>query len=99
MLRVLTATPRAPHAVGPRGIYRVIRSRDITVYIHVEDFVEDSSVHPGQLYSARHPEIPISTIFVSWGTAVLLDNERLMYTGEVNNGVCLCGSRAGLGSA
>jgi hypothetical protein len=37
---------------------------------------------------------------VSWGAArVLFDDEIVMYTGEAHHGVCLCGSRAGMGSS
>ena len=88
---------RVPHAFLRRGIYRVIQSRGITLYIHVEDFEEDVE-NPVEPYIVRNPGVLRSEIMVSWGTAVLLEDELVMYTGEARHGVCLCGSRAGMGS-
>jgi hypothetical protein len=87
----------APLTPSSRGIYRIIRSGGIIVYFHAEDFVEDPEVEPIALYSARNPTIPLNDIDVSLGTAVLCDDEIVMYTGEAHHGVCLCGSRAGMG--
>jgi hypothetical protein len=67
------------------------------VYIHVEDFVDDPEVDPVAEYSARNPTIPLNEIDVSWGTSMLWDDQIVMYTGEAHHGVCLCGSRAGMG--
>jgi hypothetical protein len=67
------------------------------LYIHVEDFKEDEE-NPLEPYIVRNPGLLITEIMVSWGTALLLDDELVMYTGEAHDGVCLCGSRAGLGS-
>ena len=67
------------------------------MYIHVEDFEEDVK-NPVEPYIVRNPGVLRSEIMVSWGTAVLLDDELVMYTGEAHHGVCLYGSRAGMGS-
>jgi hypothetical protein len=67
------------------------------LYIHVEDFEKDVE-NPLEPYIVRNPGLLTTEIMVSWGTALLLDDELVMYTGEARDGVCLCGSRAGLGS-
>ena len=63
----------------------------------MEDFEDDPLLDIGLDYHRRHLEVPAQEIFVSWGTANLLDDEIVVYTGEAHGGVLVCGSRAGLG--
>jgi hypothetical protein len=79
-----------------RGVYRVIFSGGIRIFIHVEDY-EPGTPNPGLSWHLRNAHVPESEVFVSGGTAVLWDDDIVIYTGEEHGGVLVCGSRAGLG--
>jgi hypothetical protein len=79
-----------------RGVYRVVFSGDIRFFIHVEDF-EPGTPNPGEDWHLRNLHVPMSEMFVSWGTACLWDDDIVIYTGEERGGVLMCGSRLGLG--
>ena len=62
-----------------KGVYRRICSRGLIIYIHVEDFEGD---HLSENLSAQLRGLPADEVFISGGSAYLLDNEIVHDSGS-----------------
>ena len=85
------------------GIFRKIRAGSISFYLHVQDFDVNFAMDTVlSSFKERFPRVPDDEIFISYGTANLLDNEIAVYPAEPvsgrQRGVLICGSRGDLGT-